>query len=113
MSQDTVNILWTNGDAITSEKMVLMYATNAKIHDWWKDINVYIWGAPAKLIADSELIQEKIRMAIHVGVKFVACKACSDQLGVTDQLTSLKIDVRYLGEALTEMIKNKENLLTI
>jgi hypothetical protein len=106
-------ILWTNDNIITSEKMVLMYALNSSLNYWWKDVTVIIWGAPAKLIAENEMIQEKIKLAIHSGVKFSACKACADQLGVTEKLINLEIEVKYWGEGLTEILKENEKLITI
>jgi hypothetical protein len=106
-------ILWTNDNVMTSEKMVLMYAQNSMLNYWWKEVTVIIWGATAKLVAENEMIREKIKLAIHSGVKFSACKACAEQLGVTDKLLELGIEVMYWGEGLTEILKENEKLLTI
>ncbi len=106
-------LLWTNDNLITSEKMVLMYALNSKLNYWWKDVTVIIWGAPAKLVADNQMIQEKIQLAINSGVEFSACKACCDQLNVTDKLINLGIEVKYWGDGLTEILKENEKLITI
>ncbi len=108
-----INILWTNDNVITSEKMVLMYATNSMINNWWSEVAVLAWGATTKLIADNQLIQEKIKMAMHIGVKFIACKACADQLEVTEKLVELGIDVKYVGDYFTDIIKEGEHLITI
>lgn len=112
-NEDKLNILWTNADVITAEKMVMMYAINAKINDWWRDITIIIWGSTAKLAAENKLIQEKIKQALHVGVKVSACKACADQLGVSEKLADLGIELKYWGEGLTEILKENEKLLTI
>lgn len=106
-------ILWTNADFITSEKMVMMYATNALIKKWWEEVTVIIWGATAKLVAENTSIQEKIKTAMDAGVKFSACKACADQLGVTDLLINHEIEVIYWGIGLTDLIKDNERLITI
>ncbi|MPN48638.1 hypothetical protein SDC9_196249 [bioreactor metagenome] len=106
-------ILWTNADILTSEKMVMMYTTNSMLQKWWDNVTVIIWGATAKLVAESDLIQNKIKIAQHAGVKFSACKACADQLGVSDKLTNLGIEVLYWGEGLTDIFKNGEKLITI
>lgn len=113
MKKDKLYILWTNADEITSDKMVMMYATNAMLHNWWKEITIILWGAPNKLVAESPLIQEKIKLAIHAGVKISACKACADQLGTTDTLIAHGIEVKYWGENLTEILKEDEKLLTV
>ncbi len=106
-------ILWTNDNPVTAEKMVLMYAQNSVLNYWWKEVTVILWGPTAKLAAENEMIREKIRLAMHAGVVFSACKACADQLNVTDKLTELGIEVKYWGEGLTEILKQDEKLITI
>jgi len=106
-------VLWTNGDPITAEKMVFMYAINALKREWWEKITVIVWGAPAKLVSENADIQRKIKEALETGVHITACKACADQLGVTDTLEKLGIEVIYWGIPLTEVLKENECLLTI
>ena len=110
---EKLSILWTNADILTSEKMVMMYAKNSMLSKWWDSVTVIIWGATAKLVAENENIQLHIRMAQQAGVKFSACKACTDQLGLSDIVAALGIDIIYWGEGLTEILKNGEKLLTI
>lgn len=110
---DKLYILWTNADAITAEKMVMMYAINSKIHDFWDEVTLIIWGATAKLVAENPLIQDKIKQAIHVGVHVSACKACADQLDVSETLTELGIEIKYWGQGLTDILKEDEKLITI
>jgi hypothetical protein len=109
----TLYILWTNDNFITAEKMVFMYGMNAKIHGWWENVTLVVWGATAKLVAENERIQELIAEAREHGVYVTACKACSDQLGVSEILEAHGIDVQYLGTALTTVLKNDEKLLTL
>ena len=111
--KNTLYILWTNDNIITAEKMVFMYAINAKIHGWWENVILVIWGATAKLVAENEQIQELIAEARENGIYVTACKACSDELGVSEILEAHDIDVQYLGIALTNVLKNDEKLITI
>lgn len=106
-------ILWTNSDILTSDKMVMMYATNSMLHKWWEAVTVIIWGATAKLAAENEQIQTRIQMAQQAGVKFSACKACADQLGTADKLTELGVEVIYWGTGLTDILKTDGKLITI
>ncbi|HHV13460.1 MAG TPA: DsrE family protein [Clostridiales bacterium] len=106
-------ILWTNADILTSDKMVMMYATNSMLNRWWGNVTVIIWGATPKLVAESDLIQTKIKIAQHAGVKFSACKACADQLGVTDTLVELDIEVLYWGQGLTDILQGGGKLITV
>jgi hypothetical protein len=98
---------------ITAEKMVLMYSQNCILKDWWDEVEVVIWGASAKLAAENNIIREKIKMAIHVGVKFTACKGCSDQLSVSEHLSEIGVNAIYWGKNLTDIIQDGEKLITI
>lgn len=113
MKGENLHILWTNGDPITSDLMVLMYTRNAKLRNWWKEITLVIWGAPAKLVAEDQWIQEKVKLIQEAGVHVTACSSCAGQLGVIEILEDLGIEVIPWGEKLTELIKNNESLITI
>ena len=114
MSKKThLYLLWTNDNFITAEKMVFMYTMNSLIHGWWEKVTLIIWGAPAKLVSEDDRIQELIQEALDVGVHITACKACADQLGVTEILEKMNIEVKYWGTPLTEILTNNEKLLTI
>jgi hypothetical protein len=106
-------VLWTNADPITADKMVFMYTINSLVHGWWDEVTLVVWGGPAQLIYDDVHFQERIQEAQEAGVYITACKACADQLGVSEKLESIGIDVQYLGVALTNILKSDEALLTI
>ena len=113
MEKTHLYVLWTNGDPVTAEKMVFMYTINSIIHSWWEKVTLIIWGAPAKLVSEDANIQKKIKEALDAGVHISACKACADQLGVTETLEKLQIEVKYWGLPLTEIMKNNQPLLSI
>ena len=106
-------LLWTNADPVTAEKMVFMYTTNSLIHGWWENVTLIVWGATTKRVADDENIQKMVKEAQNTGVHVTACKACADQLGVSDTLEQLGIEVKYWGTPLTKILKEDEKLLTI
>lgn len=106
-------VLWTNDNRITAEKMVFMYTINSLARGWWEEVTLIIWGATAKLVAEDTAMQNKIREARDAGVQVTACKACADQLGVTEVLEKLNIEVKYWGAPLTKLLMNGEKLLTI
>ena len=106
-------VLWTNDNPITAEKMVFMYTVNSLIHGWWEKVTLIIWGAPAKLVCEDVKIQKKVKEALEAGVHITACKACADQLGVTEILEKMNIEVKYWGVPLTELLTKEETLLTI
>lgn len=106
-------ILWTNDNLITAEKMVFMYGINSKIKGWWGTVTIIVWGATAPLVAENADIQKKVIEAQEKGVHLIACKACADQLEVTENLEKLGVEVDYTGELLTNILKSQKALLTI
>jgi hypothetical protein len=60
---------------------------------------------------DTEL-QDYVKKAQEAGVKFQACRACSDMYGVTENLEALDIEVIYMGEPLTNYLKNDWKVIT-
>lgn len=106
-------VLWTNDNLITAEKMVFMYTINSLIHGWWEKVTLIVWGATTKLVSENKDIQQKIKEALDAGVHITACKACADQLKVSDKLEELGIEVIYWGTPLTDILKEDEKLLTI
>lgn len=106
-------ILWTSDNPITSEKMVCMYAHNAVLNNWWDQVTVIIWGASTKYVASDKKIQIQLLQMLKDGVKVSACKACVDQLGVTDEFEKLGIEVKYWGDPLTKLLKVNKKVITI
>jgi len=114
MSKKThLYVLWTNDNPITAEKMVFMYTINALLNEWWEKVTLIVWGGPAKLVSEDENIQSLVNQALEAGVHITACKACADQLGVTESLENLNIEVKYWGVPLTEILTRDEKLITI
>jgi|SRR6056297_1780054 len=111
--ENKLYILWTNGSALTFKKMVSMYAYNSKKNNWWSKITIIIWGETTKLVDEDQEVQIHIKKLIESGVNVSACKACADELEVSNHLDQLGIELKYWGTPLTEIIKSKENLITI
>jgi len=112
-NQDHLYILWTNADPITADKMVFMYGLNSLKKGWWERVTLIIWGATTKLSAENVEIQKKLNELQSEGVNLSACKACADQLGVTDILENMGVEVIYWGKPLTDLIKTGQKLLTV
>jgi hypothetical protein len=113
MNKTHLYVLWTNDNPITAEKMVFMYTINSLAHGWWDKVTLIIWGAPAKLVSEDARIQALVKDALDAGVHITACKACANQLGVTDTLEKLQIEVKFWGQPLTAILKGNERLITI
>ncbi|MHC1761678.1 MAG: DsrE family protein [Negativicutes bacterium] len=109
---DELYVLWTSGDREVALKMVFMYTMNSRLKAWWTHVTLIIWGPSARLLTEDEELQEKVRAMLHVGVAIVACKACSDSYGASLALEGLGVEVKYMGQPLTQLLKEKKTLIT-
>jgi hypothetical protein len=92
--------------------MVFMYTKNSKLRGWWNEGRLVIWGPSAKLLAEDESLQAEIQEVADAGVKLEACKACADNYGVSEKLSEIGIEVIYMGQPLTNRLKEEWTVLT-
>lgn len=112
-NENALTIVWTSADREVALKMVFMYTQNAKLNGWWDNVRLIIWGPSARLLCDDPELTERIRLMLHVGVTVEACKACSDLYGVSERLADLGVDVKYVGEEFTEVLREGGRVLTV
>jgi len=104
---DELVVLWTSGDREVALKMAFMYTFNSNRFKWgWKGVTLIVWGPSAKLLAGDQELQEHIIDMKEAGIKLQACKKCSDMYGVSDDLKRLGIEVKYMGKALTDYLRD-------
>ncbi len=106
-------VLWTSADREAALKMVFMYTNNAKKKGWFDDVKLIVWGPSSKLLAQDFEIQAYLKNMIETGVEVIACKACSDSYGVSEALEEMGVNVFYVGEAFTEILKSDCKMITI
>ena len=105
-------VIWSSADREVALHNVFMYTHNAQKHGWWDEVRLLLWGPSDRLLAEDAELQEGIRAMLADGVEVLACKACSDRLGVSKALEQLGVNVFYVGTALTEMLKEGWTTLT-
>jgi len=105
-------VLWTSGDPDVAHKVCLMYSHAAKQRGWFDEVLLIVWGPSARLLAADKDIQTKVEAMAADGVQVQACKACADSYGVSERLTELGVEVKYMGEPLTAMLKSGWRVLT-
>ena len=93
--------------------MLSMYVINSKNRGWWKHINVILWGASVRLVANDTQVQTEVLEMLQSGITIEACQDCCNNFGVTSIIINLGITVRYMGAPLTEYLKNGEKILSI
>ena len=104
---DTLAVLWTRGDKEFAEEMAFMYTLNAAKAGWWEHVRLIVWGPSAPLLAGDEDLRGLVKAMQSAGVETEACRACAENYGVAEDLEDLGIDVRYMGEPLTEYLKDE------
>ncbi len=105
-------IIWSSGDREVALKLVFMYVYNCQKRNWMDKVQLLVWGPSSKLLPEDKELQEEIKKIKEVGVELTACKACADMYGVSDKLTTLGFDVKYMGVPLADMQKNGWHVLT-
>jgi hypothetical protein len=104
---DTLVVLWSSGDREVATKMAFMYTLNAKHRGWWKEVTLIVWGPSARLLSEDSKLQDRIKEMKQAGVGLLACKACSDSYGVSEGLEKLGVEVKYMGEPFTQILKDE------
>ena len=110
--KDSLVVIWTSGDKELALKMVFMYTLNAKLKGWWDNICLMVWGPSQELLTKDVQLQEHIKKMKEAGIVVEACKACSDQYGVSEKLEEIGVEVKYVGMPLTTYIKEGRQILT-
>ena len=110
--KEKLAVLWVSGDRVVAEKSCLMYTHAAQMNGWFDEVVLIVWGSSSQLLAGDPVLQEIVKTMKKDGVVLEACIACSDQLGVTDQLKGLGIDVKGMGIPLTNYLKEGYHVLT-
>ena len=106
-------VLWTSGDREVALKMVFMYTFNSKTKGWWEDVCLIVWGPSSKLLTEDKELQEYVARMLEAGIEVVACKACTDSYGISDQVEKLGIEVKFMGQPLTHILKQNTKIITI
>ncbi len=105
-------VVWTSGDPGVAKNVCFMYTHNAKKRDWFGVVHLVVWGPSAKLLAEDKELQNEIKAMMKSGVVVEACVACAKNYGVVDELKKLGIDVKGMGQPLTDRLKGNWKVLT-
>ena len=93
-------VVWTSGDAD------VMYVHNSQKRGWFDQNLLIVWGPSARLLAGDKELQATVKEMIKDGVTIQACKACADMYGVAPALSGLGVEVKYMGQPLTNILQD-------
>ena len=105
-------VVWTSGDPGVAKNVCFMYTHNAKRRGWFDVVHLIVWGPSAKLLAENEELQNEVKAMQKTGVVVEACVACANNYGVVDALKKLGIDVKPMGEPLSQRLKSDWKVLS-
>jgi hypothetical protein len=105
-------VVWTSGDPGVAKNVCFMYAHNAKRQGWFGVVHLVVWGPSAKLLAENEELQKEVKAMQKTGVVVEACVVCAKNYGVVDALQRLDIDVKPMGQPLSQRLKGPWKVLT-
>lgn len=111
-NSDKLTVIWTSGDREVALNMVFMYTLNSKLRKWWENVSLIVWGPSSKLLASDTELQNYLGKIREAGVNITACKACADNYGVSEALEKLGVEVKYMGEPLTKLLKQDSKIIT-
>ena len=112
-SQPTrLGVLWTSGDADVAHRVCFMYTHAAKRNNWFDEVILIVWGPSARLLAGDRDLQKKVQDMKQDGVTVLACIACANSYGVTENLRDQGIEVKGMGKPLSDMLQDGWKVLT-
>jgi hypothetical protein len=101
-------IVWSSEEIEVANKLVLLYGSVMLPRGYFDEAKIMLWGPSARLLAQNEALQEKVKTIMQTGVTFSVCVVCSDDYGVTEKLTSLGVEATHTGEFLTNALKSDD-----
>lgn len=101
-------IVWSSGEKEVAQKLVLLYGSVMLERKYWDEATIMIWGPSAKLLANDIELQKQFKTVQDSGVAFNACVVCSDEYGVSQQLSALGVSLIHTGEMLTHSLQSDD-----
>jgi hypothetical protein len=86
-------------------KWALRYSWRNVESKFLEDLKVIALGPSEKVICQEPDLQKIIKDIQDQGQTVRACKACSDEEGISDQLIELGFKVEFVGETISRLIK--------
>jgi hypothetical protein len=83
----------------------LMYATNAKRHEWLDDVKTIFFGPAQSLMVTDPDVSEAVQLLAKQG-ETIACKFITDRDDLSDSTKQLGVQIEYVGTIISNLIKD-------
>lgn len=84
----------------------MMYAVNAIKQSWMKEVKLIFFGPSEKLLLDDSELQGYVKEYLELKGEAVACKFISDNDKSSENISEMGLQVDYVGEILSNLIKD-------
>ena len=111
-AKNKLAVVWTSGDPEVANKVCFMYTSAAKKAKWFDEVVLIVWGPSAKLLSQDKDLQSAVKSMIAAGVTVQACVVCADMYGVADSLRQMGVEVKGMGQPLSDYLKTDWKVLT-
>jgi hypothetical protein len=105
---ENLAVLWTSGDPEVAHRVAFLYTLNAKKQDWFENVTLIVWGPSQRLLAADKEVQAYVKKMRDAGVVVEACVNCAQAYGITEAIRALGIEVKPMGNPLTEFLKDPD-----
>lgn len=109
---DKVFVILSSQDREVALEVGLVYPFNAAARGWMEDVKIILFGPSEKLAVNDEEVRDRLKEVVSAGIPVLACKWCADRMGVTEALEELGIEVLYVGEVISQHLKEGWAVLT-
>jgi hypothetical protein len=105
-------IVWSTDNKETILHLICLYALNAKQKHWFNEVTVLLWGASQQVLCEDEEMKAKVKELGDSGVRLIACKKCSENMYIEEQLEKCGVEIFYTGEFLSDWLKSGKPIMT-
>jgi len=105
-------IVWSTAEIDVAKKLVLLYGSVILERNYWDEAHLMIWGPSAELLSKNEELQRFVKKVQETGVTVSACRVCTDDYNITQDIEALNIDVSHTGELLTQALQSDWKVIT-
>jgi hypothetical protein len=102
---DKVFVILSSQDPEVLLEVGFTYPYNTAVHGWMEDVKIIFFGPSEKLVIDNTDVQARLKEALDAGIHVMACKGCSERMGITADLEALGIEVLYVGPVISDLLK--------
>ena len=101
-----VFVVLSSGDREVALEVGLVYPLNAAKKKWMDEVKLIIFGPSEKIVAYDTEVQGRIKELQEVGVEVMACKWCSDRMGISQTLEGIGIKVVHVGSVISDLLRD-------